>query len=94
MASIRMDLQVTESGGTPVAVTAGAADFIALERKYGIGPKDLGDNPRLEYLAFLAWSAMRRTGPGVPDFDTFVGTLDDIEGESGKGQDPPTAPSP
>lgn len=94
MASIRMDLVVTEHGGQPTPVVAGAADMIALERRFGIGPKDLETAPRLEYLGFLAWSALRRTRPGVPDFDDFIGQLDDIDTGAGPGKAPDDPPAP
>ena len=37
-------------------------------------------SPRVEYIAFMAWSAARSDGLDVPDdFDAFVDVLDNIE---------------
>ena len=48
-------------------------------------------NPRIEYMMFLAWSAVCRTGAEKRDFDAF---LDDLA-EIGTDDDshPPTPPA-
>lgn len=88
MARMKIDLQITSSDGATEQVVAGPADMIALERHYNISTGSMQDPTasRIEYLAYLAWSALRRTRAGVPDFDAWLATLDDLE--SSKAADP------
>jgi hypothetical protein len=53
---------------------------IAFERHFDTPATILQMAPRLEYIAFLAWSAACRAGLPVPDdFDEFVNVVDDLE---------------
>lgn len=77
----RMSLTVLFEDGRQVPAVLKPADYIAFERQYGIGVAKLATEQRYEWLAYLAWSAVERSGGGLT-FDDFVRTIDDIEVEN------------
>ena len=72
MSSMRISLDVEFSDGRSMVAVAELPDIIAFERQYGIGISDVGDNPRLEWLAFLAWTALKRRGQAGDDFEGWL----------------------
>jgi len=38
-------------------------------------------DPRLTYLAYIVWNALRRKNKTDKSFEDFVGTLENIEGD-------------
>lgn len=92
MPAFAMDFSVTLVGESPRRVAARVPDFVRLERQYNIGASQLAEAPRIEWLAFLAWSAMQRCGDGVGDFESFLARLDDFSPEEampGEAETPP-----
>jgi hypothetical protein len=69
---MKITFDVTDSEGTKHKVLAGQADLIAMERKYDVPVSALGDSPRMEYIAFVAWNAMRRQHMTTMGFDEWV----------------------
>ncbi len=52
-------------------VTTGVRDYLEFERTYGVTVRALQD-PKAEWLFFLAWSACHRQGVYAADFETFI----------------------
>lgn len=65
-------LTVEYSDGSGVVVDATAPDLIAFERNFDKPFTVFADQLRLEYLAWLAWHSVKRTGKTTEDFDTWV----------------------
>lgn len=72
---------VAYEDGTAVTVHLGPKDYVAFERQYGVGVGVLAkeETVRVEYLYFLAWSALSRTGQEKRVFDDFLGAVIDVE---------------
>lgn len=57
-------------------------DFVMLERQFGVGASKVGDDPRMEYMVYLAYCALRRQGVVVHRYsDEFLDDLETIEDE-------------
>lgn len=75
-------MTVQFKGGATETVEIGPSDAMRLERAYDIAAGDLGGEGaslKVEYLLFLAYTALRRTGKAGDDFDQWadlVTTLD------------------
>lgn len=68
-------------------------DLVMLERHFGVGANALQNDPKMEYLVFLAFAGLRRAGVVSGKYtDEFIAELDDIESpeedESAEGADP------
>lgn len=69
----------TDQGEFTVAIDT-IKNAIAFERKFNVSATVLAIQPRLEWLAFMAWAAARDKGlPVADDFDVFVDQLQGIE---------------
>jgi len=69
----------TDKGEFTVAIDT-IKNAIAFERKFNVSATVLAVQPRLEWLAFMAWQAGRDKGLPVGDnFDAFVDSLQGIE---------------
>lgn len=74
-----IDLSVKTTGQDARTVTIGPADIIHFERKYGVGVSQFsGDTLRYEWLAYLAWCALRRDKSTVLEFDPWVDTIEEL----------------
>jgi hypothetical protein len=62
-------------------VSTTAADYIKFESHFDKSIATLGDDVRLTYMFFLAWSAAKRTGKTELDFDAWAEIVDMV-GES------------
>lgn len=71
---MRMALQVEQLDGRVQHVMVAAPDLIAFEREYDKPMSVLGTG-RLEYLFFVAWRALKRTGQTTLDFDAWCDTI-------------------
>lgn len=60
-----------DPAAAPVEVTTGVRDYIDFERRYNVSVRDL-QNPKSEWLFFLAWSACHRKGLYAADFEAFL----------------------
>lgn len=77
--------------GTPHPI-----DLILLERKFGVGPKQMQDDPRTEHTMFLTWCAMRRRGvieASVQYNDDFLARLGFAEDDENEVAGDPTSPA-
>ena len=67
--------------GTKQAVLCGTPDFIAFEEKFSLAVTTIQKDPRLTYLAFIVWNALRRKKQTDKTFEDFIETLENIEGD-------------
>lgn len=57
----------------------GAKTVVQFERHFNIGASVLSMQPRLEYIAYMAWRAAQNSGVEVPDeFDDFLDVVSDL----------------
>ena len=70
-------------------------DIVRMERHYQVGVAKLEKEGTMltEHGAYLAWSALTRTGQWSGDFDTFMEQLADASPPEGDLPDP-TSPAP
>ena len=77
---MHITFDIKRQGDTePTRVTAGAADYLALEERFDLDLSVLQDRQRLTWFAFLAWSALFRAKQITEPFDAWSQTLDTIE---------------
>ena len=76
-----LNLQIQFTDGTTQDVSTTAADYIKFESHFDKSIATLGDDVRLTYMFFLAWSAAKRTGQTELDFDAWAEIVDMV-GES------------
>jgi hypothetical protein len=84
-----IDLQVrTTAQDAPRVITIGPADIIRFERKYGVGVTQFsGDGMRFEWLAYLAWTALKRDNATALEFEPWIDTVEELL-PVGQGNDP------
>jgi hypothetical protein len=84
-----MKFHVTYADGRPpVDVTPTPGDLVRFERKYGMAAGRIETDPRIEYVMFLAWTALTRTGQETLEFDEFLDVVDSTQ----EDVDPPLPP--
>ena len=76
-----LNLQIQFTDGTTQDVSTTAADYIKFESHFDKSIATLGDDVRLTYMFFLAWSAAKRTGKTELDFEAWADTISMV-GES------------
>lgn len=76
----------------------GVADLVAFERQFGVSASSFesGQDLRLEWIVFLAWTRLHRSGDVADDFDSFLALIDDFEmaGSEEESVMDPTVPDP
>lgn len=78
--SVAGNIQFTIRGVNHVVDISSIKNTISFERHFNVSAQVLAMSPRVEYIAFMAWSAAVADGLDVPDdFDKFVDVLDNIE---------------
>lgn len=89
--------RITYTDGRVVESIAKPKDFVAFERQYGTSLAGLGDEknpPPLEYVFYLAWSPLHRTGSEPRAFDEFLDAIEDVESVEEKPAAVPFTPTP
>lgn len=76
---MQIKFKVKAAGQDPTEVQTSYADLIALEEKYGIDASDLGSRQRALWLAFLAYSALKRRGDVTATFEDWSATVETLE---------------
>lgn len=90
-----LKVNVTYDDGKELEVKVTPAVQVAFEREYGMGLAKASQDMRNEYMYFLAWKALQLTGNETSDFDTFVGTIEDVDIVRSEKSDPTVSgPSP
>lgn len=74
---VDLKLQVTFDGKEYEVDRLTMGDFVALERQYGVAPAAM-TNPKLEWIAFLAYRGLSRAGH-IPADVEFESALDRME---------------
>lgn len=77
--------------GVSHEVTPKMGDLVRFERQYDVPASTLDDNTRVEYVFYIAWLAMNRTGAFDGDFEAF---LDVAEAGDSAPLEPPNPPAP
>ena len=57
-------------------ITPKPGDLVRFERQYDVPASSLDDNTRLEYVFYIAWCAMKRTGAFTGEFEEFIDLAD------------------
>lgn len=70
---------ITYIGGEEIQVSAGLVDMVRTERHLGRSIADLGENPSMEAISFLAYSAARKAGKAGQDFEKWLEDVEAIE---------------
>ena len=71
--------KVTLDSGTVQDVETNFADIIAFEEKYDVSASEMSTNARATWLAFLAWSGLKRTKATAETFEVWVQTVASLE---------------
>jgi len=74
--AVQGNIRFSTADGEWVVDIASIKNTIAFERHFDISAQVLQMSPRLEYVAFMAWSAARSAE--LPVADTFDGFLDEV----------------
>jgi hypothetical protein len=81
----RIPLKVEYVDGTVARALCTGADSITFERTYDLGMDQVGK--RLEYVWFLAWAALTRTGKVSRTFEEWLPTVEGVgDDEEAEGQ--------
>jgi hypothetical protein len=76
---MKMKFDVTYQDGTVVQAIALPRDFVAFERQYGKSIAAFGDQTQMEWVFYLAWSPLHRSGREPGDFDSFLDKVEDVQ---------------
>lgn len=83
-----MKLIVTYKGERHEFGKPGMKDLVMLERQFKVGAQALQDDPRMEYMLFLAYCALKRSGVVTGKYtDDFLDEVDELESEGGEDED-------
>jgi hypothetical protein len=74
--AVNGNIAFTTDAGSYVVDIASIKNTVAFERHFNVSAQVLQMAPRLEYIAFLAWTAGRSAG--LPVADTFDGFFDEV----------------
>lgn len=78
--AVNGNISFTTGAGTFTVDIASIKNTIAFERHFNVSAQVLQMAPRLEYVAFMAWSAAKSQGlPVADDFDGFLDEVEDLE---------------
>ena len=89
---IRLSFEVTYADGRTVEAVTTPADQVAFERNYDRSVAALADEQRMEWLYFLAWAPLHRTGVEPRSFDDFLAVVDTVAPVEAVAD--PTSPAP
>jgi hypothetical protein len=77
--AVNGNIQFTGKGVDHVVDIAGVKNTVLFERHFNVSAQILTMSPRVEYLAFMAWTAARSDGLDVPaEFDDFLDVVEDL----------------
>jgi hypothetical protein len=78
---MQIPFKVEFADGTKQDVVCGTPDFIAFEEKFNLAVTTIQKDPRLTYLSFIVWNALRRSKKTDKSFEDFIETLENIQGD-------------
>lgn len=76
---MRINFKVTTTDGETTEVQTSYGDLIALENKFNINASDLGVTQRAQWLAFMAYSALKRRDGLKVTFEQWADTVEALE---------------
>jgi hypothetical protein len=77
---MKFEVTVRYDDGTEEKVTAGQRDCAAWEAEpFGCSSVGAMDQKPMMFLRYLAWSALRRSRPGVPPYAKWQAGVDEVE---------------
>jgi hypothetical protein len=92
---MKQSFEITYDDGRKVLAVAKPKDFVAFERQYDKPMTAFsGGGTHDEWLYYLAWSALHRSGSEPAAFDEFLDHVDDLEVIGDEVAPLPLAPSP
>ena len=74
-----MEIRIKYDDGTTAVVHPKPVDLVMFERKFSMAATKIDEDPRMDYILFLAWAALRRTGQESRSYDDFLADLADID---------------
>lgn len=78
--AVNGNISFTIPEGSFTVDIASIKNTIQFERHFNVSAQVLQMAPRLEYVAFMAWSAAKAEGlPVADDFDGFLDQVEDLE---------------
>jgi len=90
-----MRLTVKFADGRTEEVAPAPVDLVRFERHYKMAAGKIEEDQRIEYVMYLAWCALSRTGRiNGADFDTFLEQLADIDDDEEVQSTGPPLPPP
>lgn len=75
---MKINLHIQFEDGTEKDITAGAADLVAFEDKFNISVVNLGNDPRMSWLLYLAWHSESRTKATKLGYEEWLETVGEI----------------
>lgn len=78
---MQIPFKVEFADGSKQDVLCGTPDFIAFEEKFNLAVTVIQKDPRLTYLSFIVWNALRRKNKTDKSFEDFIDTLENIEAD-------------
>lgn len=75
---MKMPITITYVDGRVVHATTRPKDCVAFERQYGESIEAIKNAPKIEYIHYLAWSALHTTARESRSFDEFLDVVDEI----------------
>ena len=86
--AVNGNIQFTAKGVDHVVDIAGIKNTVLFERHFNVSAQVLTMSPRVEYLAFMAWTAAQADGLDVPGkFDDFLDVVTDLSIVDGEGDE-------
>lgn len=88
MAAVSGGIRFTLAGEPHVVDISSIKNTVEFERHFNVSAQVLSMAPRLEYIAFMAYTAAKSANVAVPDtFDGFLDDVQDLEVVDDEGQD-------
>ena len=82
---MRISLSVSYVDGSGAEVVATAPDLIAFERHFDKPMTVFASEARIEYILWIAWTAMTRRKMITTDFESWMDTVDSVvAGDTGE----------
>ena len=78
---MRQQFKITYQDGRSVTASSGLAEQVAYEREFDRSIAELASNFRITDICWLAWRGLKRDDAGLPDFDTWINTVETVEVE-------------
>ena len=75
---MRINLHIQFEDGTDKDITASAADLVAFEDKFNVSVVNLGADPRMSWLLYLAWHSEQRRKETKLTYEKWLETVDEI----------------